>query len=98
MGHYLRSGHTGEPYRKWHLQADGPRAMHLTHRIPECTGHWELRTRQGRFCWICIQCHVVRDDTMDNQDAAHVENLMGRRLARLTEEGRKLLNSGGTAP
>ena len=58
----------------------------------------DLQTRRGRFCWICNQCHVVRDDTMDNEDASYMENLMGRRLAWLTQEGRKLLNPGGNTP
>ena len=65
--------------------------MTLRHDSPDCTGNWDARTRGYRMYWRCSLCGAVGRDSIENREAAILENLMGNTLDQLTREGRKLL-------
>ena len=69
----------------------------LRHDSPECTGHWDCRTTGYRMYWRCSLCGAIGRDSVENHEAAIRENIMGNTLDQLTREGRKILDTDGTA-
>jgi hypothetical protein len=65
----------------------------LHHNHPDCTGEWGVRPWGGAQYWICNSCCAVGHRSVATNDGAILENLHGQVLARLTKEGRELLDN-----
>ena len=67
-------------------------AVSLSHKDPQCTGRWQMRTIGYTLYWRCDVCRAIRHETTHNHEAAVLENMLGERLDQLTKEGRKTLS------
>ena len=65
--------------------------MSLSHRAPECTGQWRVRTIEGQNYWRCELFGATGYMTNANHGTAIRENLAGSTLDQLTKEGQELL-------
>ena len=52
--------------------------MSLSHKHPECTGRWSLRSVNGTSYWKRSQCGAIGYATDVNRSVAVEENLAGR--------------------
>lgn len=67
--------------------------MHLRHKAAHCTGRWE---RHMNHLWRCDQCGAVAYDSADTLNKVVQDHWMAYQLRELTQEGRRLLDEGGT--
>ena len=65
--------------------------MSLSHKDPDCTGEWGVHMRGEEQYWVCSACGKLGYMSVTNNDAAILDNLHGSKLARLADEGAKLL-------
>jgi hypothetical protein len=70
---------------------DDAAAESLSHRSPECVGHWSLRWLADEAFMVCERCRAHRPATPGARRAAAAENDRADLLERLTREGRPLI-------
>ena len=71
--------------------------MTLRHDSSDCTGRWGVRSSGYRICWRCSLYGAIGRDSIENREAAILENLMGNTLEQLAAEGRELLDGERSA-
>jgi rubredoxin len=65
--------------------------IELTHRVPDCTGHWVDGLRLWGRRWRCSGCGAVYADSPSVLAAVTAEHLRAHMLCTLADEGRVLL-------